>query len=131
MIFFPGTGRASERGAGPALGTTVNIPLPAGTGDSVFLDAYQTEIAPVLDRFKPELLLVSAGYDAHRDDPLAGLDVTTEGYRRLATMIKTWADRHCRGRCVWALEGGYSLGAIGTCLVECFRAVVNQEGITP
>jgi len=127
LTFFPGTGRANERGAGPALGTTVNIPLPAGTGDAVFLDAYKTEIAPVIERFEPELLLVSAGYDAHQGDPLAGLEITTEGYRQLATMINAWADRHCRGRSVWALEGGYNLEAMSTCVVDCLRTLQVEE----
>ena len=114
--FYPGTGRASERGAH---GNVLNVPLPAGTSDRAFLGAWEKKIGPTLDAFKPELLLVSAGFDAHEDDPLAGLDVTTEGYRELARMIKAWSLAHTGGRSVWALEGGYNLQALGDSVVAC------------
>src|SRR2546430_566723 len=78
--FYPGTGGAGERGAH---GTVHNVPLAAGTSDRAFLDAWEKKICPALDAFKPELLLVSPGFDAHEDDPLGGLAVTTEGYREL------------------------------------------------
>ena len=114
--FYPGTGRAGERGAH---GNVLNVPLPAGTSDRAFLGAWEKKIGPMLDAFKPELLLVSAGFDAHEDDPLAGLDVTTEGYRELARMIKAWSLAHTGGRSVWALEGGYNLQALGDSVVAC------------
>ena len=114
--FYPGTGRAGERGAH---GNVLNLPLPAGTSDRAFLGAWEKKIGPTLDAFKPELLLVSAGFDAHEDDPLAGLDVTTEGYRELARMIKAWSLAHTGGRSVWALEGGYNLQALGDSVVAC------------
>ena len=114
--FYPGTGRAAERGAH---GNVLNVPLDAGTGDRAFLGAWEKKIGPALSAFRPELLLVSAGFDAHLDDPLAGLEVTTEGYRELARMIKGWSIMDGGGRSVWALEGGYNLGALGESVVAC------------
>jgi acetoin utilization deacetylase AcuC-like enzyme len=121
--FYPGTGGAGERGAH---GNVLNVPLPAGTGDRAFLGAWEKKIGPALAAFRPELLLVSAGFDAHRDDPLAGLEVTTEGYRELAGMIKTWASEHCRGHTVWALEGGYNLRALGDSVVACLGVLLDD-----
>jgi acetoin utilization deacetylase AcuC-like enzyme len=121
--FYPGTGRASERGAH---GNVLNVPLPAGTSDRAFLGAWEKKIGPALDAFRPELLLVSAGFDAHEDDPLAGLDVTTDGYRELARMIKTWATSYSGGHSVWALEGGYNLKALGDSVVACLEVLLDQ-----
>jgi len=118
--FYPSTGRASERGAH---GNVLNVPLPAGTSDRAFLGAWEKEIGPTLDAFKPELLLVSAGFDAHEDDPLAGLDVTTDAYRELARMIRAWSIAHTGGRSVWALEGGYNLQALGDSVVACLEVL--------
>ncbi len=124
-MFFPGTGTASERGEGRARDTTLNIPLSPGTGDATFLDAYTSQVGPALERFEPELLLISAGFDAHRADPLAG--VSTDGYRRLAELIKGWCDRFCQGRGVWTLEGGYDLDAMGDAAVACVRALQGED----
>jgi acetoin utilization deacetylase AcuC-like enzyme len=121
--FYPGTGGAGERGAH---GTVLNVPLPAGTGDRAFLGAWEKKIGPALAAFHPELLLVSAGFDAHEDDPLAGLEVTTEGYRELARLFKSWAIEHCRGRTVWALEGGYNLHALGESVVACLEVLLDD-----
>jgi acetoin utilization deacetylase AcuC-like enzyme len=118
--FFPGTGRAGERGAH---GNVLNVPLPAGTSDRAFLGAWEKKIGPAVDAFKPELLLVSAGFDAHQDDPLAGLEVSTDGYRELAGMIKGWSIAHSGGRSVWALEGGYNLQALGDSVVACLEVL--------
>jgi len=118
--FYPGTGGAGEHGAH---GNVINVPLAAGTGDRAFLGAWEKKIGPLLDAFKPELLLVSAGFDAHEDDPLAGLEVTTDGYRELAQMIKGWAAARSDGRSVWALEGGYNLQALGDSVVACLEVL--------
>ncbi len=82
-------------------------------------------MGPALENFNPELLLVSAGFDAHRDDPLAGLQITTRGYQRLAGIIRGWADRYCHGRSVWALEGGYDLHALGESAVACLEVLLQ------
>jgi acetoin utilization deacetylase AcuC-like enzyme len=121
--FYPGTGRAGERGSH---GNVLNVPLPAGTSDRAFLGAWEKKIGPAVDAFRPELLLVSAGFDAHEDDPLAGLDVSTDGYRELANMIMTWATSHTGGRSVWALEGGYNLQALGDSVVACLEVLQDK-----
>jgi acetoin utilization deacetylase AcuC-like enzyme len=118
--FYPGTGSAGERGAH---GNVLNVPLASGSGDAVFLGAWEKKIGPALAAFRPELLLVSAGFDAHEDDPLAGLEVTTEGYRELAQLIKGWAVEQTGGRTVWALEGGYNLHALGDSVVACLEVL--------
>jgi len=120
--FYPGTGSAGERGAH---GNVLNVPLAGGSGDSVFLGAWEKKIGPALAGFRPELLLVSAGFDAHEDDPLAGLEVTTDGYRELATLIHGWAIEHGGGRTVWALEGGYNLRALGESVVACLEVLLS------
>jgi acetoin utilization deacetylase AcuC-like enzyme len=127
QTFFPGTGAATERGSGAGEGTTLNIPLPAGTGDAGFLAAYGTQVAAAVESFKPALIMVSAGFDAHADDPLAGLEVSTDGYRQLAELITGWADRFAGGRTVWALEGGYDLEALGESAVTCLRVLTSQK----
>ena len=123
--FYPGTGSAGERGAH---NNVVNVPLASGSADRAFLGAWEKKIGPALAPFHPELLMVSAGFDAHRDDPLAGLEVTTDGYRELSRLIKSWAIEYCRGRTVWALEGGYDLPALGSSVVASLE--VLRDGAT-
>jgi acetoin utilization deacetylase AcuC-like enzyme len=116
--FYPGTGGPQEQGE-----NLVNIPLPAGTADSDFLTAYRERVQSALERFAPELLMVSAGFDAHERDPLAGLKVTTDGYLGLANLLRSWAERFCQGRSVWVLEGGYDLDALAEASLACLRVL--------
>jgi acetoin utilization deacetylase AcuC-like enzyme len=111
--FYPGTGAADEVGTGPGKGYTMNVPLAAGATDAVYDMAYKTIVAR-LDEYAPELLLVSAGYDAHADDPLASMRVSTDGYATVVRHLKGVADRHCPIALV--TEGGYDLDALGACL---------------
>ncbi|WP_341368047.1 histone deacetylase family protein [Yoonia sp. BS5-3] len=106
---YPGTGAAHETGVGNVL----NVPLPGGTGSKGFRDAYEQVVLPRVDAFSPEILLISAGFDAHRDDPLAGMELTTEDFAWVTGKLCDLADRHCKGRVVSALEGGYDLPALG------------------
>jgi acetoin utilization deacetylase AcuC-like enzyme len=106
---YPGTGRPDERGAS---GNVVNATLPPGSGSSEFRAAWREIVLPALNAFKPELVLVSAGFDAHRLDPLANLDLTTEDYGWITRELTDLAERHARGRIVSSLEGGYSLTAL-------------------
>jgi len=105
---YPGTGAASETG----VGNVVNAPLPAGANGAVFRRAFETRILPALDAFAPELLLVSAGFDAHRADPLAGLELEEADFAWVTSRLVETARRHCRGRLVSVLEGGYDLRAL-------------------
>jgi acetoin utilization deacetylase AcuC-like enzyme len=121
--FYPGTGSAGERGAHD---NVVNVPLPVGSGDRAVLSAWEKKIGPALAAFRPEFLLVSAGFDAHRDDPLGGLTVTTDGYRALAGLINAWAIEYSQGRTVWVLEGGYDLRALGDSMVACIDILADR-----
>ena len=109
---YPGTGSAGERGVGEAEGTTLNIPMPAGSGDEEYLEAFEEQVVPAVDQFAPEAILVSAGFDAHADDPLAGMRLSTEAYAEMTRRLRLAAGRHCDGRIVSFLEGGYNLVAL-------------------
>ncbi len=106
---YPGSGRVGETGISDNI---VNLPLPAGTGSADFRQGWREQVLPRIDAFKPELLLVSAGFDAHRDDPLAGLALTDADYGWITEELVDIADRHARGRIVSTLEGGYDLDAL-------------------
>ena len=121
--FYPGTGSGGEHGVD---GNVINVPLPAGSGDRAFLGAWEKKIGPLLESFQPQLLLVSAGFDAHQADPLAGLEVTTDGYRELARLIRAWAATHTHGRTVWALEGGYDLKALSQSVLACLEELAES-----
>lgn len=114
--FYPGTGAATERGAGRGEGTTLNVPLDAGATDSDFARAYESSVLPALESFAPDALLVSAGFDAHHLDPLGGLRVTTDGYRHVVALLDDASRRLCGRRGAWITEGGYHLGALRECL---------------
>lgn len=114
--FYPGTGAASERGRGEGLGFTLNLPLDAGTKDDEIERKYADQVVPTLRGFKPNLLMVSAGFDAHEMDPLGQLRMTTEGFGRLTKTLVSLADELCEGRVVLVTEGGYDLKALGDSL---------------
>jgi acetoin utilization deacetylase AcuC-like enzyme len=121
--FYPGTGAVNERGAGAGEGYTINVPLPARSGDDVYAAAFESIVVPALDAFAPQLVLVSAGFDAHHDDPLALMAVTTDGFTAMARALLRVADAHCAGKLVLVLEGGYNLAALGTSVVAVLRAL--------
>ncbi|MFC1962605.1 histone deacetylase [Chloroflexota bacterium] len=110
--FYPGTGSLSETGEGEGKGSTVNIPLPAGCGDDEYRKVFGEVLIPLARRFRPQLLLVSAGYDAHWTDSIAMMELTASGYGQLAATMKALAEDNCQGRLVFALEGGYQLHAL-------------------
>lgn len=110
--FYPGTGAEHETGHGKGTGFTVNCPMKAGSGDAEYFRAFDERILPAIDRFKPELLIISAGFDAHRDDPLAGMGLTEESFARMTGLVVQTARAHCGGRIVSVLEGGYGLEAL-------------------
>jgi len=106
---YPRTGDPSERGEGAAVGTKLNVPLKKGMGDAEILKAYQEQLGPAAREFKPEFILVSAGFDAAKGDSLGGLQVSPDGYLAMTRFIKGLAAELCKGRLVSTLEGGYSL----------------------
>jgi len=110
--FYPGTGRVEDVGRNDGAGATVNVPLAAGSGDEVFLDATRRVLAPAVRRFEPDIILVSLGFDAHWADPLAQMQLSTDGYREILAQIARLADETCAGKLVFLLEGGYDLKVI-------------------
>jgi acetoin utilization deacetylase AcuC-like enzyme len=117
--FYPGTGAAAETGRGAGKGATLNVPLSAGCGDDEYEAAWRTRVIPALERFAPDLLIVSAGFDAWQGDPLAGMRVTEVGFASWGVHLRRIADAQCGGQCLTVLEGGYDLAALPR-LVECF-----------
>jgi len=110
--YYPGTGAAAEAGRGRGEGATVNVPLPAGCGDLEYLGVLQRILVPVARAFRPELILVSCGFDAHRDDPLAAMEVSEAGYREMTRIVRALAEECCAGRLVFVLEGGYAASGL-------------------
>jgi acetoin utilization deacetylase AcuC-like enzyme len=110
--FYPGTGAASEQGRGPGKGYTINKPLRAGAGDQEFLDAISSILDETATLMRPDVVMISAGFDAHYDDPLANLEVTVDGFAEATRQVCKFAKDQCGGRIVSVLEGGYNLSAL-------------------
>ncbi|MBW6463949.1 MAG: histone deacetylase [Bacillota bacterium] len=120
---YPGTGNVHETGRGQGEGYTINIPLPPGSGDIEYALFFKEIIIPVIDQFKPELLLISAGQDAYRMDPLAGMQLTFSGYTMMAAELAAAADRWCSGRMLLCLEGGYHLEGQAGAVLHVLNAI--------
>lgn len=125
--FYPGTGRADETGIGAGKGFTLNVPLPAGAGDAAFEQIANEIIAPAADRFAPNILLISAGFDAHWADPLASLQLSHTGYGKLMRALVALAAKHCDGKIVLALEGGYNPGALADGVLTVLRVLLGDK----
>jgi acetoin utilization deacetylase AcuC-like enzyme len=110
--YYPGTGRAQERGEGRGDGYTLNVPMPAGMGDEQYLDVFNRVLRPALQAYRPDAVIISAGFDAHHDDPLAGMNLSTPGYVKLSRIVKDIAGEFAQGRILSCLEGGYNLDAL-------------------
>ncbi len=126
---YPGTGSASERGTGEGEGTTINIPMRAGSGDDAYRTAFNEIIVPALDDFAPELILISAGFDAHQDDPLSSIRLSTEAYGEMTRTLCAAADRLCGGKVVSLLEGGYDLDALATSVVRHLEVLAGLDPV--
>ena len=109
---YPGTGRGTERGKGAGEGFTINVPMEAGEGDDDYRAVFQKVLVAAADDFKPEFVIISAGFDAHKDDPLASMGLTESGYAELTEIVAGIATRHANGRILSSLEGGYNLTAL-------------------
>ncbi|MEL6615606.1 MAG: histone deacetylase [Bacteroidota bacterium] len=120
---YPGTGALGETGVGPGVGATVNLPVPGGTGDGPMLDLYRRVLPPLAARFRPDLVLVSAGFDAHRLDPLGGLALSVAGLADLVRLTMEVADAHARGRIVLTLEGGYDADVLAHGVASALRVL--------
>ena len=125
--FYPGTGAAAETGREAGAGFTVNIPLEAGATDGDYTLVHEAIVLPVLEQFRPQLTIVSAGYDAHERDPLASMRMTAAGYAHVLRGIAMTAARHGALACV--TEGGYELHALASCLEASFAAIDEGFGL--
>lgn len=125
---YPGTGRATEVGADGAEGTKVNVPLPSGTGDEGYLMVFREILKPIAQEFSPDIVLVSAGQDPHKKDPLGGMSLTAAGFGAMAGMVKEIANECCQGRLIATLEGGYNLEAQAEAIVAELKAF---QGVVP
>jgi acetoin utilization deacetylase AcuC-like enzyme len=126
--WYPGTGALHEVGEGEGRGFTVNLPMPAGLGDAEYARAYREIVEPIGRAFDPELVLVSAGFDAHRDDPLGGMKLTGAGFAAVMDVCVSVASGAARGRVVAVLEGGYDLDGLAEGTAAVVGRMVGREG---
>jgi acetoin utilization deacetylase AcuC-like enzyme len=125
--YYPGTGAVDEVGRGKGEGYTVNVPLPAGCGDAEYLAVFREIIVPAIERYEPDWLLVSAGFDSHRDDPLAAMGVTEGGFGVMADALLELARKHAGGRIAFLLEGGYDLAALRNSVATVLDRMQAEE----
>ncbi|RMF55849.1 MAG: histone deacetylase [Calditrichaeota bacterium] len=127
---YPGTGRSGEIGRGAGEGYTLNFPLTAGCGDKEYLEIMEQKIIPAIRHYKPDLLLISAGFDAHMDDPLAGMELSTEAYRKMTEMLKEVMETINGGKILSMLEGGYHLSHLSESVaahLEALGGIVREK----
>ncbi|MEJ2230395.1 MAG: histone deacetylase [Nitrospirales bacterium] len=123
---YPGTGRATETGEGKGKGLTINVPLSGGQGDEEYREIFQKILIPAAEAFQPECIFISAGFDAHRDDPLASMALTEQGYADMTTIVLTMAKKFAGGRIVSCLEGGYHLKALAGSVEQHLLALLDS-----
>jgi len=122
---YPGTGRGTERGTGAGEQFTINVPMEAGEGDEDYQAVFNKTLVPAADKFKPDFVMISAGFDAHRDDPLASMGLTEAGYADLTAIVAGIAKRYAHGRILSTLEGGYNLTALAASVDSHLTALLN------
>lgn len=122
---YPGTGRAKETGSGNGEGMTINVPMSGGQGDAEYQQVFEDILVPAANAFQPEFVLISAGFDAHRDDPLASMDLTDTGYATLTNIIARIARQHASSRIISCLEGGYNLKSLASSVDHHVRALLH------
>lgn len=126
--FYPGTGDADETGSGPGLGYTLNLPLKFGTSRHDYLAAFRNALEDFADRLRPQLVLISAGFDSHRDDPVGSLGLEIEDFTTLSRTVLDVAHTHCSGRTVSVLEGGYNPGILAGCIEVHLKELLASDG---
>lgn len=127
--WYPGTGASTETGDGAGKGKTINVPLPPGSGWSVYDPIFRQVLWPVADRMKPDLILLSAGFDAHWRDPLGDMRLSNADFSDLTLEVAEIADRYCGGRLVVVQEGGYHMDAVTQCMATTLVALTGSDGI--
>jgi acetoin utilization deacetylase AcuC-like enzyme len=128
-FFYPGTGAVNEVGSGSGQGATLNIPLGPGVGDNCYRLAFEEVIIPSITRFTPDLILVSAGFDAHWSDPLASASLSLTGYADISRTIADLADECCDGKLLYLLEGGYNLEALGFGVLNVVHVLTGRDEV--
>ena len=123
--FYPGSGAKAEKGIGKGLNYTINVPLPAGSDDSEYIKAFNEKLRPAALAFSPDFVLISAGFDAHEDDPLAQLCLLEEDFAWATGKISAVADEYARGSLISVLEGGYSLPALARSVEAHLQAMLS------
>jgi acetoin utilization deacetylase AcuC-like enzyme len=123
--WYPFTGHAEEVGAGKGKGSTMNFPLPAGTGMKQIREAFETKLLPAIAAFKPDLIMISAGFDSRVDDPLGQFKLTDDDFASLTKLLMQAADEHCQGRLVSVLEGGYNLSGLASAVTSHVGALAR------
>ena len=124
---YPGTGWPDERGTGPGLGYTLNLPVQPGIDDQEYLEFFTSCFLAAVVDFRPDFILISAGFDGHRKDPLAQLNLSEHAYNEMTRQMKVLARQSCRGRLLSLLEGGYQLGALGNCVAEHVEILLQDD----
>lgn len=122
---YPGTGRGTERGTGAGEGFTINVPMKAGGGDEDYRTVFHKTLVPAADTYKPDFVMISAGFDAHKDDPLASMELTDAGYAELTAIVAGIAKRYAHARILSTLEGGYNLTALAASVDSHLTALLN------
>lgn len=125
--FYPGTGAAEEVGSGEGKGYTVNVPMEPGMGDDEFIRIFEEILKPIIDQYKPEFILVSAGFDIYFEDPLGGMKVSPEGFAKLTRLLTDEADKICDGKIVFLLEGGYNLDGLWISTKEVIEELLDKK----
>jgi acetoin utilization deacetylase AcuC-like enzyme len=123
--FYPGTGSRDQAGEGRGLGKTINVPLPHGSGEEAYLEALDETILPAVREHRPALIFISAGFDAHRADPIGGMALTEDSFGRLTHAIRDISLETCEGRIISALEGGYNVDALGASIHAHIEALLD------
>jgi acetoin utilization deacetylase AcuC-like enzyme len=124
---YPGTGREFERGSGPGLGFTLNSPVLPGQGDEEYKQLLERDLFPAFEEYKPEVILVSAGFDAHIDDDMSDIKLSTEGFSWIMKNIVKMADKYSKGRIISILEGGYSLHRLPELIANHIKILLGTE----
>ena len=127
LTCYPGTGFSYERGISSGLGYTLNVPVAPGISDEEYLQVYFSKVEPKLVEFRPDFILISAGFDAHKDDPLASLNISEKTFNLLTNSLKKLAEKFCGGRILSILEGGYNLNALSSCVFDHIKILHSDE----
>ncbi|MFH1782637.1 MAG: histone deacetylase [Candidatus Omnitrophota bacterium] len=122
---YPGTGSKDEEGEGKGKGFNLNIPMSSGSGDKEYIDMFNNVIAPKVDDFQPEFILLSAGFDGHKDDPLSSITLTDRGYYEMTSILKDLAEKYSQDRLVSVLEGGYNLISLANSTYSHLQSLTN------